>query len=196
MPSLTTILAMAVLLGVVILVHEWGHYAAARLCGIRVDVFSIGFGPRVWGWKRGSTDYRVSVLPLGGYVKMAGDNPLEEREGAPDEFLSKPRWQRAIVAVAGPLMNIVLTLATVFTLLWYWGMPYQAYYDLPAQIVAFPKDAPGLAAGLQVGDRIIEVNETPVANWRQAERAIDRVEVGDVLRLKIEREGSLLTVKV
>ena len=104
---MTTLIAMAILLGVVILVHEWGHYFAARMCGIRVDVFSIGFGPRIWGWKRGATDYRVSILPLGGYVKMAGDNPMEDRAGAPDEFLSKPRWQRAIVAVAGPALVTV-----------------------------------------------------------------------------------------
>ncbi len=196
MPSLTTIGAMAVLLGVVILIHEWGHYAAARLCGIRVDVFSIGFGPRIWGWKRGNTDYRVSILPLGGYVKMAGDNPLEDREGAPDEFLSKPRWQRAVVAVAGPVMNIVLTLIAGFMLFWYWGNSYPAYLDDPATIAAFPKEAAGLRAGLQPGDTIVEVNEGAVTNWRQALEGVAKVEVGDVVRLKVTRDGEIVPIKL
>jgi len=192
---MTTILAMAVLLGVVILVHEWGHYAAARLCGIRVDVFSIGFGPRIWGWKRGNTDYRVSILPLGGYVKMAGDNPLEDREGAPDEFLSKPRWQRAIVAVAGPVMNVVLTFVAAFGMFLYWGLPYPAYFDQPVEIVALPKDAVAAKAGLQPGDHIVEINESPVSNWRDAYRALGKLEVGDVVTIQAERQGAPVAAK-
>src|SRR5271154_3120657 len=89
--TLRVVVAGAVVLGIMVLLHEWGHFVAAKLCGVRVDVFSIGFGPRVWGVKRGDTDYRVSVLPLGGYVRMAGDNPMEERTGAPYEFLSRHR---------------------------------------------------------------------------------------------------------
>ena len=91
---LTGIIAVAIGLGVMVLVHEWGHFVVARLFGVRVEVFSIGFGPRLFGVRRGPTDYRLSALPLGGYVRMAGDNPAEERRGDPDEFLSKPRWQR------------------------------------------------------------------------------------------------------
>src|SRR5579864_5793618 len=106
---LREIIAGAVVLGVLVLLHEWGHFIAARLCGVRVDVFSIGFGPKIWGWKSGDTDYRVSWLPLGGYVRMAGDNPTEERTGAAYEFLSRPRWQRFVIAIAGPVMNIVFT---------------------------------------------------------------------------------------
>ena len=94
-------------LGVVILVHEWGHFIVAKAFGVRVDVFSIGFGPRLFGVKRGTTDYRVSALPLGGYVRMAGDNSFEERKKEPDELLSKPRWQRVLIALAGPAMNIL-----------------------------------------------------------------------------------------
>src|SRR5580692_9362666 len=91
-----------------VLVHEWGHFVVARLFGVRVEAFSIGFGPRIWGFRRGPTDYRLSALPLGGYVRMAGDNPAEERTGAPDEFLSKPRWQRVLIALAGPTMNFLM----------------------------------------------------------------------------------------
>src|SRR5215467_3386834 len=103
------LLGIALVLGVMILVHEIGHFLAARLFGVRVDVFSIGFGPRLFGWKRGDTDYRVSALPLGGYVRMAGQDPSEVDSGsqAPtggsDELMSKARWKRALISFAGPL---------------------------------------------------------------------------------------------
>src|ERR1700720_4308677 len=105
---LRDLIAVSIVLGIMIFVHEWGHFIAAKLCGVRVDVFSLGFGPRLAGFKRGDTDYRLSALPFGGYVRMAGDNPVEERTGAPYEFLSKPRWVRVFIAVAGPTMNILL----------------------------------------------------------------------------------------
>jgi len=101
---------VAVVLGIMILVHEFGHYAAAKLFGVRVDVFSIGFGKRLAGFRRGDTDYRISALPLGGYVKMAGENPLESHTGAPDEFTSHPRWQRFVIAAAGPAITSCLRL--------------------------------------------------------------------------------------
>ena len=88
---LIAVVAVAFVLGVMILVHEFGHYAVAKLCGVRVDVFSLGFGKRLFGFRRGDTDYRVSALPLGGYVKMAGENPMEARTGEPGEFMSHPR---------------------------------------------------------------------------------------------------------
>src|SRR3989304_2615787 len=107
---LTNLLAVIVVLGVMILVHELGHFVAAKYFGIRVHVFSFGFGPRLFGFQRGDTDYRVSALPLGGYVKMAGENMSDTLSGAPDEFHSKPRWQRFVVAVMGPAMNILLAI--------------------------------------------------------------------------------------
>src|ERR1700756_5564665 len=91
------LIAGGIVLGIMVLLHEWGHFVAAKLCSVRVHIFSIGFGPRIWGLKRGDTDYRLSALPLGGYVRMAGDNPAEERTGEPHEFLSRPRWQRFII---------------------------------------------------------------------------------------------------
>src|SRR4029077_13854501 len=106
----TNLLAMVFVLGVMVLIHELGHFLAAKYFGIRVEVFSIGFGKRLWGFQRGETDYRVSALPLGGYVKMSGENPDEVPTGSPDEFQAKPRWQRFIVAVMGPTMNIVLSI--------------------------------------------------------------------------------------
>src|SRR5437660_8360823 len=111
MPHLSTIVAVAVVLGFMILIHEFGHYAAAKLFKVRVEVFSIGFGKRLFGFRRGETDYRIAAIPLGGYVKMSGENPMDERTGDPGEFLSHPRWQRFVIALAGPTMNILLAIA-------------------------------------------------------------------------------------
>src|ERR1700739_4466516 len=108
---ITTLLAVVVVLGVLILIHEFGHFITAKWFGARVEVFSLGFGKRLFGWRSGDTDYRVSALPLGGYVKMSGENPMDARSGDPAEFLSHPRWQRFVIAIAGPAMNILLAVA-------------------------------------------------------------------------------------
>src|SRR5947199_5180773 len=105
-----SLVTVAFVLGVMILIHEFGHYAAAKYFGVRVETFSIGFGKRLLGFKRGDTDYRISALPLGGYVKMSGENPLEPGTGDPAEFMSHPRWQRFVIALAGPFMNIVFAI--------------------------------------------------------------------------------------
>src|ERR1700736_4782529 len=100
-----------------ILVHEFGHYAVAKCLGVRVEVFSIGFGKRLFGFRKSATRYRVSATPLGGYVKMSGENPMDERTGDPAEFLSHSRWHRFLIAIAGPTMNIflaILLLTTVY----------------------------------------------------------------------------------
>src|SRR2546425_12908515 len=96
-----------------ILIHELGHFWAARACGVRVDVFSFGFGPRLFGFVRGETDYRFSLFLFGGYVKMAGDQPGDEGTVDPRGLMVKPRWQRLIVAFAGPFMNIVLAVGVL-----------------------------------------------------------------------------------
>src|SRR5437763_17080787 len=113
MQFLISAAAFVVVLGVLVFVHEFGHYAVAKLCGVRVEVFSLGFGKRIWGFRRGDTDYRFSILPLGGYVKMAGENPLESRTGDPGEFTSHPRWQRFLIAIAGPTMNILFAVVVI-----------------------------------------------------------------------------------
>src|SRR6202046_1502613 len=102
---LTSLVAVVAVLGFMILIHEFGHYAVAKWLGVRVEVFSIGFGKRLLGFRRGETDYRISAIPLGGYVKMSGENPMVEVSGDPGEFLSHPRWHRFIIAIAGPMMN-------------------------------------------------------------------------------------------
>src|SRR6204780_4162122 len=152
--TLRMLVAGGIVLGVLVLLHEWGHFVVAKWCGVRVDVFSIGFGPRLWGVKRGDTDYRISALPLGGYVRMAGDNPVEERTGAAYEFLSRPRWQRCLIAIAGPTVNILVTLFIFWGIYLFVGMPIESYLREPAQVAAVPPWPSG-AASVQPGDLIV-----------------------------------------
>src|SRR5205823_6435697 len=140
--------AFALVLGVLVFVHEFGHYAVAKLCKVRVETFSLGFGKRLVGFRRGDTDYRISLLPLGGYVKMAGENPLEERTGDPGEFMSHPRWQRFLVAIAGPVMNIILAIA-VLTGLYMFHHNYPAYQRVPVDVVWVTPNSPAAKANIQ-----------------------------------------------
>src|SRR5579864_1605009 len=148
------IVSVSVVLGIMVLVHEWGHFVVAKSFGVRVEIFSIGFGTRLWGWKRGDTDYRISALPLGGYVKMAGDNPLEERKGEPDEFLSKPRWQRVLIALAGPAMNVILSIVLVAGIYMH-GSKEPAYLDQPMVLAGTLPDSMAQKAGLAAGDHVV-----------------------------------------
>src|ERR1700692_3707330 len=148
------IASVSIVLGIMVLVHEWGHFIVAKSFGVRVEIFSIGFGTRLWGYKRGDTDYRLSALPLGGYVKMAGDNPLEDRKGDPDEFLSKPRWQRVLIALAGPAMNIVLSVILVAGI-YVRGSKQPAFLDRPMDLVGVLQDSPAQKAGLMAGGGLV-----------------------------------------
>jgi regulator of sigma E protease len=161
---LIAVVSMAVVLGIMILVHEWGHYAAAKFFGVRVDVFSIGFGKRLVGFTRGGTDYRISALPLGGYVKMAGENPLEARSGAPDEFMSHPRWQRFVIAIAGPAMNIILAVA-LLTGVFMVRYEHPVYLDQPAVIGWVLENSPADKAGVVQGDRIVRIEGVQNPTW-------------------------------
>src|ERR1700686_834214 len=105
------VLWLLVLIGVMIMIHELGHFWAARFFDVRVETFSFGFGPRLFGFRKGDTDYRFSAILFGGYVKMTGEQPGDENAEDPRSLLSKPRWQRAIIVIAGPLMNVVLAVA-------------------------------------------------------------------------------------
>ncbi|PYX94301.1 MAG: RIP metalloprotease RseP [Acidobacteria bacterium] len=163
---LISVLAMAVVLGFMILIHEFGHYAAAKFFNVRVEVFSIGFGKRLLGFRRGETDYRISAIPLGGYVKMAGENPMDELTGDPGEFLSHPRWQRFIIAVAGPAMNILLAiglLAGVYMVRY----EHSVYLDKAAVIGWVMPDTPAAKAGIEPGDRIVQIDGITDPTWDQ-----------------------------
>lgn len=187
------ILAAVVGLGIMVFVHEWGHFVAARICGVRVDVFSLGYGRRLFGWKRGNTDYRVSVFPLGGYVKMAGDNPAEPRSGAPDEFLAKPRWQRLFIIVAGPFMNFVLAIALMWGL-YVVGVPVPKYQSESAQVAGVVPDSLGAKAGIKAGDKIVAIDSAKISTWGQA-LSDPAIVPGHVLSIDVERSGKIVPVK-
>src|SRR5258707_11529424 len=147
---LISLLAVVVILGLITLFHELGHYAVAKLLKVWVEVFSIGFGRRLLGFRKGDTDYRISAIPLGGYVKMSGENPMDERPGDPAEFMSHSRWHRFLIAIAGPLMNIFLAvflLTTVYMV----HYEYPVYLDTPAVIEGVKHDSAAAQAGLQAG---------------------------------------------
>ena len=167
MQVLIYLAAVAVVLGILVFVHEFGHYAVAKLCGVRVEVFSLGFGKRLWGFHRGDTDYRLSLLPLGGYVKMAGENPMEERTGDPGEFTSHPRWQRFLIAIAGPTMNVILAIL-VFTLVFKFHHDYWAYERQPVNIFSVAPGSPAEKADIKPGDKIIRIDDVENPNWSQA----------------------------
>ena len=164
MNFVTSILVVVVVLGLMILIHELGHFLAAKFFGVRVLTFSIGFGKRLFGFKRGDTDYRVSVLPLGGYVKMAGDDPSEVREGEPDEFLMKPRWQRFIIAIMGPAMNIVMAVL-LLTGLYRFHFPKPAFMEQPVLVGDVAPNSPAAKAGIQPGDTIVRLGDLKNPNW-------------------------------
>ena len=163
---LISIAAVAVVLGFMILIHEFGHYAVAKLLGVRVEVFSIGFGKRLLGFRKGDTDYRISALPLGGYVKMSGENPMDERTGDPAEFMSHSRWHRFLIAIAGPSMNILLAIF-LLTTVYMVHYEYPVFLDKPAVIEGVKHDSPADRAGLLAGDRVIKVDGIENPTWEQ-----------------------------
>ena len=159
-----TLLAFAFVLGVLVFVHELGHFLAAKRIGIRVLKFQLGFNPTVLSIRRGDTEYSIGALPLGGYVKMAGENPEEARTGLADEFLSRTKWERFQVLIMGPSMNIVLALTlTAFVL--YRGAEAPAYEDQPPVVGAVTAGSPAERSDIRPGDRILSVADHTVATW-------------------------------
>src|SRR6202011_4415849 len=165
---LISIVAVAAVLGFMILVHEFGHYAVAKWLGVRVEVFSIGFSKRLIGFRRGDTDYRISAIPLGGYVKMSGENPMDERTGDPAEFMSHSRWHRFLIAIAGPSMNILLAIF-LLTTVYMVHYEYPVFLDQPAVIEGVKHGSPADKAGLQPGDRIVKVEGIENPNGGQVD---------------------------
>jgi regulator of sigma E protease len=155
---------MIIVLGVMIVVHELGHFLAAKMFGVRVETFSVGFGKRLIGFRRGDTDYRISALPLGGYVKMSGENPMESRTGDPGEFMSHPRWQRFVIAIAGPAMNIILAIV-LLTGVFMFHYEHPIYLDQPAVIGWVLENSASEKAGILPGDRIVKIGNTMNPTW-------------------------------
>ncbi len=186
---LHTIFVMAIVLGFMILIHEFGHYAAAKYFGVRVEVFSIGFGKRLIGFKRGETDYRIAAIPLGGYVKMSGENPMDSRSDDPGEFLNHPRWQRFIIALAGPAMNIMLAVA-LLTGVYMMHYEYPAELDEPAVIGWVNPDSPAERGGIKVGDKIVQVEDIHNPTWEQV-TIKEALSPNQPLQYEIERDGKI-----
>jgi regulator of sigma E protease len=184
---MTTILAFAFVLGVLVFVHELGHFLAAKRVGIRVLKFQLGFNPTVVSFRRGDTEYGVGALPLGGYVKMAGDNPDDVPTGRNDEFLAKTKWQRFQVLIMGPAMNLILAFLLTAVVL-YQGVEMPVFLDQPVVIGAVKPDSPGAKAGLRPGDRVIAVADRDVDNWEQFSIAIGTKPNREV-SLKFLRDG-------
>ena len=165
---MSTVLQLGIVLGIMVLVHEFGHFAVAKLCGIRVEIFSIGFGTRLFGIRRGDTDYRLSILPLGGYVKMAGDNPGEAPTGDPGEFNSHPRWQRVAVALAGPFANFILALG-LMTGVSMLHNEVQEYISNPARTDYIASNTQAATTGIRSGDLIVHYDSIENPTWDQVE---------------------------
>ena len=163
---LTSIAAFTFVLGVLVFVHEMGHYLMARRIGIRVLTFSLGFGPKLLTVRRGDTDYCISAIPLGGYVKMAGENPDDVRSGADDEFLSKTKWERFQVLIMGPTMNIILAFVVMAVVL-YQGADVPAYEEQPPIVGHVMEASPAEQSGIRVGDLILRIGGRPVQTWEE-----------------------------
>src|SRR5579864_3297 len=164
----TSLVAVVAVLGFMILIHEFGHYAVAKLLGVRVEQFAIGFGKRLVGFRKGETDYRINAIPLGGYVKMSGENPLDQRTDDPREFMNHSRWHRFLIAIAGPAMNILLAIF-LLTTVYMVHYEYPVYLDKPAVLDGVKPGSAAAQAGLQAGDRIVKVDSIENPTWEQLE---------------------------
>ncbi len=168
---MTTLLSFLFVLGVLVFIHELGHFLLARWNGVRVLTFSLGFGPKLLKVQRGDTEYCISVIPLGGYVKMAGENPDDPQTGADDEFLAKTKWQRFQILIAGPVMNIVLAIVLLAAVLMR-GADVLAYLDQPAVVGAVQEGSPAERAGIQPGDQIVKFGTADVRTWEHLDMAV------------------------
>jgi regulator of sigma E protease len=184
----TNIFAAVIVLGIIVVIHELGHFLAAKFFKVRVDTFSVGFGPRIVGFRRGETDYRISAFPLGGYVRMAGENASEG--GGAHEFLSKPKWQRFIIAAAGPAMNVVLALA-LLTGLFMYGTDVPAFSEGEAIVGAIEPGSAAEAAGLLPGDRIMSVDGKVQPKWEEVAARIV-TNAGRTIPVVVNRNGRTL----
>ncbi len=169
---LGTILAFIIVFGILVFVHEFGHFFMAKLVGIRVDVFSFGYGKRLFGFKKGDTDYRVSLIPMGGYVKFPGEEVYEkEREVEPGDFMAAKRWQRLLTIVMGPVMNILLAIGLVAAINMV-GAPVPVYQSQTPVIGWVEPDSPAEKTDLQIDDEILTIDGQMTKTWSDVELAV------------------------
>ena len=187
-----TLLSFVVVLGVLIFFHEFGHFLIARLFGVGVEKFSLGFGPRLIGKKFGRTDYRISAIPLGGYVKMVGEEPDAEVAPAdiPISFTHKHVLKRMCIVAAGPFFNILLAVIIFFSIFLISGL-----FILKASVGEVREGSPALAAGLKPGDEITAINGKPVSNWNDMTEIIGASN-GRTLKISVKRAGTDLVFQI
>ena len=186
-----TVVYFIILLGVLIFVHELGHFIAAKSMGVRVVTFSLGFGPRLVGKKIGNTDYRISALPLGGYVRMMGDDPSQEptAEERPYSFLAQKSWKKIAIVGAGPFSNLIFAIAVLWVV-------FMAGVPVADPVLGeLKKGYPAEAAGLQPGDRVLAINGAPVKEWESMAKIISG-SGGRSLEFRVQRDGNDMTVRV
>jgi len=192
---LNSILAFVFVLGVLVFVHELGHFLVARMLGIRVITFCIGMGPKLLKFTRGNTEYAIALLPIGGYVKMAGENPDEPHSGAADEFITRPKWDRFRILIAGPVMNIVLSLV-LMTVVLAQGAQVPIFESDPVDVAVVTKGSPAEQGGIKPGDRIIKVGSQRTETWEDFFLAIGgRAERDVPITLLRDGRETVLTVR-
>src|SRR5437016_1550875 len=189
---LSNIVVALLVLSVIIVIHELGHFAVAKFFKIKVETFSVGFGPRLFGFRKGDTDYRISAFLLGGYVKMAGETPADNITGEAYEFLSKPKWQRFLVAAAGPAMNVVLAIGLIMGLYLY-GTDVPEFLIGQAVIGIIEPGSPAEKAGLKPGDQIVSVEDKQKPDWQAVQNDF-LTSPGRPVRMVIERAGQQMVV--
>ena len=200
---LTSIIGFLILLGVLITIHEFGHFLFAKLFGVKVEVFSIGFGPPILRWKGKETVYQIALVPLGGYVKMYGEDSMTEPvQGEVDKsafddprsFHSKPRWQKILIAFAGPLFNIIFAIFA-FSFAYMIGIAKPSYLDKPVVVGYVDKDSLASNIGLKMGDKIIAIDGEPVKNWKDLTVKLG-MKMGKEVKITVLRDGKKLDIKV
>jgi regulator of sigma E protease len=190
----SNVLSVLFVFGTVVIIHEFGHFFVAKLLKIRVEAFAVGFGPRLFGFRKGETDYKVCAIPLGGYVKMAGENPHEDLTGGIEEFLSRPKWQRFLVAVMGPVMNVLLAVLLLASL-YYHKHEVPAWINEPVIAKIIEKDSPAEKAGLLAGDRIVALGEKRNPTWEEFSIEV-ATSANRPLELEIDRNGERRRITV
>ncbi len=189
---LYAVVSALVALGILIVFHELGHFLVAKKTGVGVLTFSIGFGPKIFGKKVGETEYLVSAFPLGGYVKMVGEDPEQEVQEVDNErsFSNQSLTKRFAIVAAGPVFNFILSIL-VFTLIFvFFGMPV-----LTTQIGSVESNSPAEQAGLQKGDRILSIGTRPIEKWEDLSMQI-KESGGKPLVLRVERDGGQIDISV
>ena len=190
----SNIVVALIVLGIIIVLHELGHFLVAKFFKIKVETFSVGFGPRLFGFRRGETDYRISAFPLGGYVKMAGETPSDTITGEAYEFMSKPKWQRFLVAAAGPAMNVILAVG-LLTGLYVYGTELPEFMSGLAIVGVVEHNSPAEQAGITSGDQIVSIDGKSNPNWQDIQTRV-LTSAGRSMPVTVQRRGQRVETEV